>query len=638
MSWPASLLVAALAAVTGAVVAGVVASAAMGWYRVSSFEGQSAYAVVFLALLGMVGGVMVGLIVARLVAAGASPGMVRALVLSQAVTIGVILLMGGVARALADVPPRLGGRTLLLAVEVRWPAGQTPPEDETGEWRLRLSAARGGTVRASMTGPLWREDARQEDGRWVVPGAVEIFTGRGQRLLAVEPAELLELGFVLPLPGRPGRAHREWSDWLPRARAGGAPLQDGFRYRFRVVPTDQAIRSETYGPFEVATVATDFGLAGSGDGGTTWTASARFLVRHGGRPVVIEELRGAGAAPARHSHMDAVAALAGPSPALLVQVDGRHGGGSCYLLATDPAGATSSNATSSNATSSNATSDATSADAPLGATSAEAPLRVEPLGACATGIPALPLTSDPAVFARARQRPRLPGRFDRSSFADAEQYLFPAGMLDLRDRGIRRLADVDASYFDDVPPLDVAPDGRSFVRLVYGGEADEAALLVIGPDSGHYTVAIDPVAMRSSELEQFDPEWVRHYFAWERGDGGDRLIPRTAVTPLPYRGRLSVDSDGYREYGVTPAGPELRAALVDFLVAEFQALRMAAEPNAFAHEVRIADAPVYLSYREEDRRVGVWMDRGTNTQLVAAIAERFNAALRTRRYDALFVR
>jgi hypothetical protein len=620
MSWPASLLVAVLSAVTGAVVAGVIASAAMGWYRVSSFEGQSAYAVVFLALLGMAGGLVAGLIVARLVAAGASPGMVRALALSQAVTIGVILLMGGVARALADVPPRLGGRTLLLAVEVRWPEGRTPPEDEAGEWRVRLSAARGGAVRASRTGPLWREDARQEDGRWVVPGAVEIFTGRGQRLLAVEPAELLELGFILPLPGRPGRAHREWSEWLPRGRAGGAPLPDGFRYRFRVVPTDEAIRTEKHGPFEVATVATDFGLAGSGDGGTTWTASARFVVRHGGRPVFIEELRGTGAAPVRHSHVDAVAALAGPSPALLVQVGGRHGGGSCYLLAT------------STATSADAASGATSADA----TSADAPLRVEPLGACDTGIPALPLTSDPTVFAHARQRPRLPGRFDRISFAEAEQYLFPDGVLDLRDRTMRRLADVDASYVDDVPPLDVAPDGRSFVRLAYSADAGEATLLVIGPNAGHYTVAIDPVAMRSSELEQFDPEWVRHYFAWERGDDGDRLIPRTAVTPLPYRGRLSVDSDGYREYGVIPAGPELRAALVDFLVAEFQARRVAAEAGAYAHEVQIGGAPVYLSYRPEDRRVGVWMDRGTDTQLVATIAERFDAALRTRRYDTLF--
>jgi hypothetical protein len=202
---------------------------------------------------------------------------------------------------------------------------------------------------------------------------------------------------------------------------------------------------------------------------------------------------------------------------------------------------------------------------------------------------------------------------------------------------VRRFAATDGQVVEEVPPLDVAPDGLSFVRLAYDGYTGEAALLVIGLESeSAYTVAIDPVATRHTETDLFDPEWVRHYFAWERGADGDRLVPRRGVTPLPYRGRMTLDSDGYREYGVTPAGPDLRAALVDFLVAELQAERLAAEPNAFAHELRIGGVPVYLSYRAEDRRVGVWMDRGSDTRLVATIAERFDAALRTRRYDALF--
>jgi hypothetical protein len=48
--------------------AGYVANLAAGWYRVSSFEGASGYFVVGLALLGLPGGMIVGIVTARMVA------------------------------------------------------------------------------------------------------------------------------------------------------------------------------------------------------------------------------------------------------------------------------------------------------------------------------------------------------------------------------------------------------------------------------------------------------------------------------------------------------------------------------------------------------------------------------------------
>jgi len=158
---------------------------------------------------------------------------------------------------------------------------------------------------------------------------------------------------------------------------------------------------------------------------------------------------------------------------------------------------------------------------------------------------------------------------------------------------------------------------------------------VPGADTS-YPVRLDPVRTRYVDMDLLDPAWVRHYYAWERPAGDlDRLVKRAGVAPLPFRGRLTLDH-GYREYRVAPATEELRGALVDFLVAEFQAVRVAPVEGAYAHEVRIGEATVYLGYRAEDRHLGVWMDRDTDTRLVATIAERFDAALRTGVYDHLF--
>jgi hypothetical protein len=99
---------------------------------------------------------------------------------------------------------------------------------------------------------------------------------------------------------------------------------------------------------------------------------------------------------------------------------------------------------------------------------------------------------------------------------------------------------------------------------------------------------------------------------------------------------VTSDGTGYREYRVAPAQESLRAALIDFLVLEFDGERQPAEPDAYAHEVRIGDAVVHVGYDEGDHHVGVWMDRGVDSALVATIAARFDAGLATGRYDASF--
>src|SRR4051812_10559835 len=172
MSWIASILVALLAAAIGLVLGGFIASNAVSWYRISSFEGGAGYFVVGMALLGCVAGFVIGLMASRVVAASAHPGVWRAIGWSQLVVIGIAAIIAGIARFSADVAPTLNGEALLLQVEIRWPATQpTSPATDTTPRRLKLYSSRNHVARGSRDGALWMEDAHLVDGRWVVPGA-----------------------------------------------------------------------------------------------------------------------------------------------------------------------------------------------------------------------------------------------------------------------------------------------------------------------------------------------------------------------------------------------------------------------------------------------------------------------------------
>lgn len=606
MGWPGSIGVGVLTAASATVAAGWIANLSVGWYRISSFEGKSGYFVVGMALVGLVAGLLIGIATSRVVAGGASPGFLKSLGIAQAIVLGLIAAIGGAARLRADVPPRLDGQELLVAVEIRWPAGQSLPEQaDTAEWRLRLGSSVNNVMRARETGPLWHEDARQEEGRWIVPGAVGLFTGRGQRTIDVLPEGVLDRGFLVPLPARPGAEFLEWSAWLPRARDGEPALADGVRYRFRVVPADQPIRVEPVGPFEVQTIASGFGDVRVGSQSGTWYASGKLAVRHGGEPLQFEE-RDADSMT-RFEQVDAVAVLAGPRPALLVQVDTRREDGPCHLVVSD---------------------------------SVQAAVTV--IEHCGSPRYATPLTDDAARWAAARNRALPEGRLDRVTFDTPGLYHLNGIVLDTRTMVARPYPlDDQGRLIDRIAPLGVAPDGDSFVRLEWDEDSSEQVALVVISVAGRerYRLPVDPMRMRYLDIDQIDPAWISHHFAWQRGaDGVDRLVERPAFAPLPYRGSLTLDYSDYREYRIGPALAGLRPALIDFLVAEFHADAVPADEAAFSREVTIGGAAVHISYRAEDRHVGVWMDRGTDTRLVATIAERFDAALRTGRYDHLFGR
>lgn len=607
MSWLASVAVALVTAGVGLVLGGYLASLAVGWYRVPSFEGGAGYFVVGFALLGAVVGLVVGLVMSRVVEPSLHLGTWKTLLASQVAVTTIALVVGGVARLAADVPPTLGGERLLLAIEMRWPASAVAsPATDTTPRRLRLYSVSGRTARNSRDGALWVEDARREDGHWIAPGAVAVYTSRGDRMLTIEPAPEGAHGFLVPLPAHPKQAQLAWSEWMPRS-PDGAPLPDGFAMRFRILPVSQPVRTQTFGPWEIATVADGFYNYETADGFRALAANARFLVMHLGNRVTIDGTSEYGdTLRLRFDRAESVALLPGAPDALLVRAATALDVGPVYLLV-----------------------------------SKGDHVRVELVsqGLPLSTVP--PVTNDAARFHRARALRVAPGTIDRVTFAEPGVYYFHDALLDAQPASVRRYTMSDDVTLDpNVRPLGISPDGSAFVRL--GFAEDGASRVLVTTNVATRTTAtlpVDAVRTRLGAVDALDPAWLNHYYEWRRdGDGAYALAARERVTPLPYRGTLVTSSGDYREYHVEPAGKAMFDALVAFLRDEMGATRTAEDEAAIGHRMTVEGQHVYVIHDESSHHVGIYMDRGADSRLVVKIGERFDAALATGRYDGLFGR
>ncbi len=609
MTWIASILVGFLAAAAGCLAAGATAILAVDWYHVPGFEGESGYFVAGLAVLGLLAGFCIGVLSARVVAAGHKPGFLKALLVALAAVWLVVGMSGGVARALADVPPEIGGETLLLAVEVRYWADRvySPLTDSAdGYVELHSIADFSHTVRASARGPLWKRDATVVDGRWVVPGAVEVFTSRGSRMLEVAADDTTRQGFLIDLPGHPGAAQLAWSEWLPRQPVSATKMSSKFELRFRVLPVTQPIRSQTVGPFEVLTIASGFYRAQAGNR-TTDAATARFSVKYHGAALMTSSVTGDVAADSSTLIAEAIATVGGTPGALIVLLDRDEANAGCYLL-----------------------SDSASN------------LRAERLGDCGGRLIAVSrVTTDSAEFRQAAATEAIPGQIDTVTFAHPGLYLFAGSLFDSRSlRAARFASDTILTPIPSVPPLGVSPDQRSFVRFGYrNGSSD--SLIVCVTDfvaDRSYSLPVDPRRMRYPTLEALDPAWLLRHFTWQRGaDGVARLVQRPHFVPLAWRGELSGDSIGPPSYRIEKAGDSLRSALVAWMVGAYRAEPEPVDSGAYERKVRIGGETVTVAASSDFGYVLVSRPPGViDSGLVADIARRFNRELATGRYDSLF--
>ena len=604
--------VAMLSGVFGMFVTGFIASLAVDWYDIPGREGEAGYFVVVLALLGFAAGVVIGWLVARM-ARARGRGFFHALGASLGAVVAIGAVTGGLARALADVSPTLDGETMLLAVQVRWPETKTDAPAVLGPDEAFVSLHSiphfSHTVRASARGPLWIEDARRVDGRWVVPGAVEVFTSRGTRMLTVHTGEKDVQGFQVPLPAFPRSKDLEWSEWLPRFRPGVKVPANMLSYRYRVVKVSQPIRAETIGPFDVATIANGF-FEVQHDEHTLNGANAQFAVSYRGKPLIIDaRINRTRDSTESIDRFDNVALLAGPRSAFLLTTGSFRGTGQCYVVVENGDSA-----------------------------------RVEHLTECGVETLGDRLTTDTALFRAGGARKPVRGRIDRTSYAQPGLFHFVAAILDTRQLVVHRFnADTTVSNNPYLRPFGLSPDERSFVTYGTTSDSPPAQFVVVTDFIANrtYTLPIDPVRMRYMKLESLDPPWLNHHFVWQRGrDGVDRLIERRGFVPIPYRGELSVERGGNRNYRLDKGTEALRGALIEFIVKEFSGARQPADSGAYEIPVMIGARLVSVAFSSGSSYVSVSMDRSNadDSSLVASIAARFDAALATGRYDSLFAK
>jgi hypothetical protein len=597
VSWLASLGIAFLTGIVALVASGLVSALAVEWYRISSFEGGSGFFVVFTAFFGGVAGAVIGLIAARITAVRSNPSFLKCLCNSVGVVLVLLLAIAGTARVLADVPPEIDGETLLLHIELRSPVGDaTDLTALPGQPYVRMGALApfSNVERVNTQGPLWIEDLRREDGRWIVPGAVEIFTSRGKKVVDAGIGDKILAGFLTPLPGSPSRRDLDWSDWFPHPRQGEPPLPDQFAIRYRVVRAADPVRTVKAGPFEIDQIIREFYQVAMADG---FAARSTFTVRHRGQPVPGLE------------RLDGVSVVAGPLPALVVRVEDRDAAEACRLVV-----------------------------------ERDGQPNVTTLSACAAAEDATPLTADTPRYRAARERKRLPGWIDRVAFETPGLYLFPDAVLDSRTLTSRRVTVVGPSNETpnvNVPPLGISPDERSIAW--YANSSDDQPQIGVTDtiDGRNALLPIGRARMRFANFDQLDPAWLLHHFEWQRGNEGfDTLEPRAGFVPLPYHGEFSTVDD-YTSYQLEPAGAALRKALEEWLVTELKAVELPGNtPDEFSHAFSVDGVAIDVMFSEGSDYVSISFPTGQkgDPKLIEGIGKQFDEALKTGKYDELFGR
>lgn len=99
MPWFLAIVSGLLCGVCGGAYGGFMATRAVAWLRISSFEGKSGYFVVAMILLGVILSTVIGIVGARLWGGPGLAGFARGFGAALAIVAGAITLLGGMAWA-----------------------------------------------------------------------------------------------------------------------------------------------------------------------------------------------------------------------------------------------------------------------------------------------------------------------------------------------------------------------------------------------------------------------------------------------------------------------------------------------------------------------------------------------------------
>lgn len=263
MTWLSSIFISIVTGTLGLLCGGFIMNLCVGWYRVSSFEGKSGYAIIGMALLGGFAGFVVGLIVARVVASGVEPSFLKGLGYAVGTVVTIAILVLALSRFAADLAPEIDGKALDLAIEIRCP--QSFPFPPTlDEYEATAEIYLPGSKRRLPSAKLRIEEATQVDGRWVVPATIPLGTSSSSKSVFVRFNSEQTTVFNLPLPSHPRSSDMNWSNWVEcfwNANKPEPAQEEKFNARYRVLLKEPPPPE----PEEVDQEAADFALLSPDD-------------------------------------------------------------------------------------------------------------------------------------------------------------------------------------------------------------------------------------------------------------------------------------------------------------------------------------------------------------------------------------
>lgn len=186
-------------------------------------------------------------------------------------------------------------------------------------------------------------------------------------------------------------------------------------------------------------------------------------------------------------------------------------------------------------------------------------------------------------------------------------------------------------------------DRRQFalVRARHVDDTTAYALEVVNLDDDSFQIVpFDLNRTRLVALGDVSPAWVAHYFDW-RADtavpqNAPRLVPRSAVTPLPWQGSTNSDPYGGPAYNLQPVLPEMRTVLLQFLTERFGATPDGPTPGSSSTRLTIGQQSFTLDHATSSKSLTLKPPFGTPDTLTPQIADQFNRLIRAPRYQALF--
>jgi hypothetical protein len=207
MGWGATLGVGFLTAMIAAAAAGWVTYSCTVWFRMRDAQ-EAVVTTLLLILLGFVVGLIIGIVTSRMLGGGFA----RALGWSAAIVLVIAGAAALVGRLNSEVAPTIDGEGLYLEVELKCPAGWTP-DNRTRAGKNGLSIW---PRNLEIYGSVQWQDARQgDDGRWVVPGYIDLFCSRVKRFARFSLGGKTDVVFWIPLPAHPTAKDEEWTPWKP---------------------------------------------------------------------------------------------------------------------------------------------------------------------------------------------------------------------------------------------------------------------------------------------------------------------------------------------------------------------------------------------------------------------------------------